>query len=591
MLVLWVLAGIALGFGVGRPPVQRTQEARVLETARQMRGANWRGWLVPRINGSLRLQKPPLAYWMAALAYDIGGVSTASGRIPSVICGWLTLFVTYIAARRWLNARAAFFSAATLLSSFLFFRHDRLAETDAPAALFVTIAIYAWWRALDESAEWERFFPSPGTPGEGKGGGLQQAVAPFALSPLPNPPPEYRERENVHPAWWFNLGAVATALAVMFKGGPGAFPPIFLLGMIALRRQWPALLAFVKSGALFLLVALALPWFIYARYETRSTQISGEVDTLFSGQDHFAPFYHYGPELMKAAAPWSFVVLAAVGMALFHVMSANRRRRARGFDVAGRPEQLDSDRPVALARTAELPEAGLLMWVVSILLPLCVIGNKQFHYLLPLMPPLMILAGWLLDRASDPRAKIPSVAGALIDGTILLSIVAAPLVLLAPRQVIHQIRPQDYALAAAIAIAMLIVLALYFARGRGAALLAYAICCAIIFPPAVGLWVPSLEPDESTTIAREIHDRFGGGPYVFYGPNYSLPLCFNLRSAIPNMRNANQLIEAAKQNPHVVVIAQSKGKAVPPAVPPGFQQELRLTAPGQVFEVYQVAER
>jgi 4-amino-4-deoxy-L-arabinose transferase-like glycosyltransferase len=459
MLLLWIGAGLALGFGVGRPPVQRTQEARVLETARQMRGAPWRGWLVPRINGNLRLQKPPLAYWMAAISYDIAGVSTTSGRIPTVICGWLTLGMTFIAARRVLNVRAAFFAAACLLSSYLFFRHDRLAETDAPAALFVTTAMYAWWRALDEvsGSPGPAFIPSSGTPGEGEGGGFPQALASFANRPLPNPPPEYRRREKdwratAHPGFWFNIGAVATALAVMFKGGPGAFPPIFLLGMIAIRRQWAALHTFLRCGALLVLVALAAPWFLYAKFETKSSQISGEVDTLFSGQDHFAPFYHYGPELLKAAAPWSFVVLAAIGLALYEALDGiSRSDKGRGFEVVppDHGEQvardIDSVRTYAAARLS--PPGGLLIWAVSILLPLCVIGNKQFHYLLPLMPPLMILAGWLLDRASDPQESLPALAGALIDGTLLLSIAAVPLVLLVPKHEIHHIRSEDWALA------------------------------------------------------------------------------------------------------------------------------------------------
>ena len=42
------------------PPVQRTQEARVLETAREMMYAPWRGWLIPKLNGQPRLEKPPL---------------------------------------------------------------------------------------------------------------------------------------------------------------------------------------------------------------------------------------------------------------------------------------------------------------------------------------------------------------------------------------------------------------------------------------------------------------------------------------------------------------------------------------------------
>jgi hypothetical protein len=36
---------------------------------------------------------------------------------------------------------------------------------------------------------------SPGTPGEGWGGGLNK-VASLAPNPHPNPPPEYREREQ-----------------------------------------------------------------------------------------------------------------------------------------------------------------------------------------------------------------------------------------------------------------------------------------------------------------------------------------------------------------------------------------------------------
>ena len=50
----------------------------------------------------------------------------------------------------------------------------------------------------------------------------------------------------------------------------------------------------------------------------------------------------------------------------------------------------------------------------------------QFHYLLPLMPPLMILAGWLLDWASDPRVKLPAVAGALVERRGLAQLLRDP---------------------------------------------------------------------------------------------------------------------------------------------------------------------
>lgn len=563
LLGLWILAGFALGFSVGRPPVQRTQEARVLETARQMRGTGWRGWLIPRINGNLRLQKPPLAYWMAAIAYDIAGVGTTSGRMPTVIFGWLTLGVTFVAARRAFGQRAALYSAGCLLCSYLFFRHDRLAETDAPSALFATFAIYAWWRALDASSigsadgvesqtilEKPPPWPSPGVPGEGK-----RADPPARSYQCPN-------------LWW-NLGAAGTALAIMFKGGPGAYPPTFLIAMIVARRQWSALRDFAKSGAWLLLLLLAAPWFLYAKHATRTGQFSGEVDTLFSGQDHFAPFYHYLPEILKAAAPWSAIVIAAVALAIWELRPAH--------DLPGeqRPRIL---RPTTVA----------LIWAASVLIPLCCIGNKQFHYLLPLMPPLMILTGWLLDRASNSRSgAVPPVVGALIDGTMFFTIVTVPAVLWAAKHVHHHIGAEDWAVAGGILIAIAIVTLLYAQRGRAAALSGYLIACLVIFPPVVGVWVPSLEADDSVAIAQAIHGRYGDGPYVFYGPNYSLPLCFNLRAAIPSVHTAEQLRKDAMENPKLVVIAQTKGKA-PPPLPDGFVREMKLNAPGQVFEVYRV---
>src|SRR5437868_2354186 len=141
LLTLWVFGGLILVMALGLPPVTRTQEARVLETSRQMLGTGWRGWLLPTLNGEPRLKKPPLSYWMTASMYKLAGVSEFTGRIPNAIIGWLTLGVTFLIARQYFGVGAAIVSAASLLGSYLFFRYTRLAETDGPATLFVTVAI------------------------------------------------------------------------------------------------------------------------------------------------------------------------------------------------------------------------------------------------------------------------------------------------------------------------------------------------------------------------------------------------------------------------------------------------------------------
>jgi len=63
---LWLAGLVVLCAGLGVAPVSRTQEARVLETAREMLGSDFHNWMVPRVNGHIRLQKPPIAYWLTA---------------------------------------------------------------------------------------------------------------------------------------------------------------------------------------------------------------------------------------------------------------------------------------------------------------------------------------------------------------------------------------------------------------------------------------------------------------------------------------------------------------------------------------------
>jgi 4-amino-4-deoxy-L-arabinose transferase-like glycosyltransferase len=108
---LWILAAIPLLIGLGGP-VQRTQEARVVETARQMLGRGLPAWLIPSLNGEIRLRKPPLAYWMAAGSFELFGVSEWTGRIPTALVSWMTLAATYTIARRLFGRTAAVVSAA-----------------------------------------------------------------------------------------------------------------------------------------------------------------------------------------------------------------------------------------------------------------------------------------------------------------------------------------------------------------------------------------------------------------------------------------------------------------------------------------------
>src|SRR5262245_52160463 len=112
VLLAWVATLPLLLLMLGTPPVQRTQEARVMETAREMLGKPLHDWMVPRLNGEVRLKKPPLAYWMSAAGFNALGVSEFAGRLPTVLLGWLTLAVVYATGRWVFGSIAGIFAAA-----------------------------------------------------------------------------------------------------------------------------------------------------------------------------------------------------------------------------------------------------------------------------------------------------------------------------------------------------------------------------------------------------------------------------------------------------------------------------------------------
>ena len=496
VLALLALAAAALLAGIGTGAVDRSQEARVLETAREMLGGPARRWLVPEVNGHVRLQKPPLAYWLSAGSFGIAGVGEGRGRVPFALVGVVTVALTYAGARWLFCGRAALLSAAALLGSELFFRHSRLAETDGPAALFVTAAVLALWRG----------FELVGT---------------------------QRPRGAL---LWFNLASVAMALAALTKGPPALYPLLFFVALVCTERRWNALAWWALGGAPLVLVAVAAPWFVYVATQPDFGQIVGDLEnSAAGGQGHKAWFFVYFPQLLVATVPWTGFVVAAV------------------VDAVGRWR--------ADARTR-----GLLLWSASILLPLCLWGNKQIHYLLPLMPPLMILAGGWIDRALSAVADAPNAKAVryVLLGTLAACAVAAAAPAIAGYRQRGHVTPLDVILSVAaltIAVAGLLV---YHARGALPAVAVAAAGTPVALAIALGWWFPSLQSANPRTVAAAIRDQFGPGPYVFYGGE-NLPLVFHLRSILPVIRDESELAKTLRRDPGVVVVEPRRLQLKDPA--------------------------
>lgn len=391
-VLLFVLAGIVLLIGLGNPPVSRTQEARVLETARQMLPVPLERRLIPELNGDVRLQKPPLPYWYTAIGLQVFGENEFAGRLPTALLAWLTLLVTYLAVSQLYDVRTGFLAAAMLMGGYLFARHSRLAETDVPATLFTTLAVLAAIRAVKDR----------------------------------------NSTADLH------LFALAVGLVIVTKGGPAIFSVLFFVALAIVERRWDLPVRLFKTGAIFTLTAVAIPWFAYVAYQHGGETFLHELRNTAEGGDHSGSSLEYIAVLAWGAAPWSvalpFAILAAV----------------KGW------------KPDFRCRVN-------LLWIAAIALPLILNGNKQKHYLLPLLPALMgMIAWWIVEIWKQVR---------------LSSVVAGTM--------------------------------------------------AVVVPQVVTFVAPGLTPSPVREVAERIGRGYRTADLRFYGDNFSPVLSFNMRKRIP----------------------------------------------------------
>ena len=505
---LWLLAGLLLVTTLFFP-ITRTQEARVLATAREMlESRDARQWLVPRLNGEIRLQKPPLPYWLSATSYSLFGVSEWAGRLPMALSAWLMLAVTFRMARRMFDVRVAFFAAATLAGTFMFSRYGRLAETDILSAFFATASVYFIWRCFETND---------------------------------------RATLNAH------FAAASVALTVLAKGPPAIFPVLFLLAFAAVRKRWDVPRRFVRSGALLTLALVGLPWFLYVRLATDAGIIGHELEKIAGGSGHAEPFWYHFPLLFKVTAPWVAFVVLGVYLALEKYRSDPRCQ-------------------------------AMLLWFACVIVPLSAVGQKQEHYLVPALPPLMILAGWGIARALPGDDKpLTRFASILLKATLLAGLLTPVAIVVGARYERGRPSVSDWIMGAT---AFLTLSAAVVAGRRNlpTAFAAATLAWAVVMTGAVGVWASTIDRTDWRETANVIRRHAGDSPLAFHGA-VNDELVFYLRTIIPFYETPDELLAALHSDPDLTLIVQRRPREefIPPA---GLAEVAEVALDEKIIEVF-----
>jgi len=106
-------------------------------------------WVTARLNGIAYLEKSPLGYWLSAISYSIFGVKDWAGRLPLALSVVLLCFVTYRFGAWAFGKQAGFYSGIVLSTSVGLYLFTRIIIPDAILTLTISVALWAFLRALE----------------------------------------------------------------------------------------------------------------------------------------------------------------------------------------------------------------------------------------------------------------------------------------------------------------------------------------------------------------------------------------------------------------------------------------------------------
>ena len=338
-------------------PLALPDEGRYGEVGRWMAVSG--DWLIPRLNGLPFFHKPPLLYWLEAASVKLLGATPWALRLAPALHAALMLAALFVAARAlgWSlggdeaqRERLARRAALMLGSSPAFLLAGQYVNHDMLVAAWISVAIWC-----------------------------------FAASFLRGDKPH---------AGWALAGFAACALGVLSKGLIGvALPGLALLVWLLWTRQFRKVWRLPWLRGLLLFAAIAAPWFALAeqRYPGMFAYLFGvQQFTRYvgSGFNNAQPWWFYLPAMIVLLFPWS----------LFALCEGVMQARDWLWPAAAAPEVDPQGRP---ARSL------CWIWIAAIVLFFSIPQSKIIGYILPVMPPLALLAaaGWQRAMAGRRSAR------------------------------------------------------------------------------------------------------------------------------------------------------------------------------------------
>lgn len=149
LIVVLAAAAIFLASVVSPPYLMDDVDAVQAQIARQMLQSG--DWVTARLNGVVYLEKPPLKYWTIAVSYMVFGVHDWAARLPVALSAVALCWLTFRIGLWAFSLRAGYYAGLALATCVGLFLFTRILIADVMLTLAITLALWAFLRALDEA--------------------------------------------------------------------------------------------------------------------------------------------------------------------------------------------------------------------------------------------------------------------------------------------------------------------------------------------------------------------------------------------------------------------------------------------------------
>jgi 4-amino-4-deoxy-L-arabinose transferase-like glycosyltransferase len=266
-LVIAVFCAFLFFYGLGQFGLIGADEPRYAQVAREM--LERRDWITPTLGGKPWLEKPPLYYWQAMLAYTIFGVSDWAARVPAAVDATVMVLAAYLFLRRFspgfeLDGALITASCAGVIG------YARAASMDMTLASAFTLAMLAWRTWQDT--------------------GRRRYLAAFYA---------------------------CVALGMLAKGPVALFLAAAIIVLYSLAvRELRLIVRTLWFPGVLLFCTIALPWYVAVQtsnpeffriFILEHNLARFSTDTYH----HTQPFWYYLPVTLLALVPWTIFVVEA----------------------------------------------------------------------------------------------------------------------------------------------------------------------------------------------------------------------------------------------------------------------------------------